>query len=67
MKDRQTLSHVKWGYEYHIVFKKDPFQPDLAFYIHRRPDIKRMNEGAAVLLNYEDFGGLGKTFNIATL
>lgn len=42
-------------YEYHIIFQKDPFQPDLAYYIRKRPDIKRMNEGAAILLNYEDF------------
>ncbi len=42
-------------YEYHIVFEKDPFQPNLAFYTHKRPDIQKMNEGAAILLNYEDF------------
>ena len=42
-------------YEYHITLKKDPFLEGLAYYIHLRPDVSKMNEAAKLLLDFEDF------------
>lgn len=42
-------------YEYHIVFNKNPFKQELAFYTTKKPDIALMNAGAKMLFNYEDF------------
>jgi len=48
-------------YEYHISFLKDPFHPSMAFYTRKRPNVMLMNEGAAALLNYEDFKCFSRT------
>lgn len=42
-------------YEYRVVQEKNPFYSDHAHYIKHPLNIKRMNEGAAVLFEYEDF------------
>lgn len=46
---------VEREYEYHILFQKDPFQPDLAYYISQKPDVARMNAAAEILFEYIDF------------
>lgn len=42
-------------YEYHISVKKNVFLEGLAYQIHKLPAIEKMNEAAAILLEYEDF------------
>lgn len=42
-------------YEYRITLKKNPFQVDFMYLIHRKPDVEKMNEGAKILLDYKDF------------
>ncbi len=48
-------------YEYWIVQHKNPFDADFAHYIKHPLDINRMNEGAAVLFDYEDFECFSKS------
>ena len=47
-------------YNYFISLKKDPFSYRYAHKMHRLPDIERMNEAAAVLLETEDFTSFAK-------
>ena len=42
-------------YEYVVSLRKDPFRQNLAFQTNYLPDVEKMNEAAAVLLNYQDF------------
>ncbi len=42
-------------YEYHITLKKDPFLEGLAYFVHSKPDVDKMNKAAQSLLNYQDF------------
>jgi tRNA pseudouridine38-40 synthase len=46
---------VKRSYEYHITKVKDPFRQDLAYYYTRELDIEKMNEAAALMLEWQDF------------
>ncbi|MCT8338546.1 tRNA pseudouridine(38-40) synthase TruA [Flavobacteriaceae bacterium TK19130] len=45
----------KREYEYYIVLHKDPFWEGLAYQLYRTPDMRKMNEAAKSLLDYEDF------------
>jgi len=47
-------------YEYHIVFKKDPFKTDLAWHLKIKPDIKAMNQASLLLLKQNDFASFCK-------
>lgn len=51
------------AYEYHIVFDKNPFEIDTAWYYYqaRNLDIDTMNEAALLLLNYSEFAPFCKT------
>lgn len=49
------------SYEYHIHFFKDPFRHHLSWLLHDVPDIDKMNEAAAALLNYTDFSCFSKS------
>ncbi len=43
------------SYEYHLVSKKDVFKIDTAFYVQKELDLVKMNEAAAILLEYSNF------------
>jgi tRNA pseudouridine38-40 synthase len=47
-------------YEYHIIRRKDPFRSGLAWFVHGKLDIDRMNKAAAVLKEYRDFTSFSK-------
>ena len=42
-------------YEYHVVLEKDPFSLESAYFVKRKPDLKKMNEAAKMLMEYSDF------------
>ena len=42
-------------YYYRITLAKNPFLRYYAYYLNTQPDVARMNEAAALLLQYEDF------------
>lgn len=46
---------VEREYEYHISLVKDPFQQDFSHMLHRKPDVKKMNQAAKILFEYNDF------------
>ena len=43
------------SYEYHVVTAKDVFSIDRAYYIQRKLNIAKMNEAAAILLEFTGF------------
>lgn len=43
------------SYFYRIIFQKNPFLDDLAWLIFHKPDVEKMNQAAALMLQYEDF------------
>ncbi|MGB7785522.1 MAG: tRNA pseudouridine(38-40) synthase TruA [Salinimicrobium sp.] len=43
------------SYEYHLVCSKDVFKTGTAYYVHKELDLEKMNEAAAILLDYSDF------------
>ncbi len=47
-------------YEYYINREKDPFNNDLTYFLHVDLDIARMNNGAKILMEYEDFTSFSK-------
>ena len=47
-------------YEYHIIRRKDPFRSELAWFVHGKLDVDRMNKAAAVLKDYRDFTSFSK-------
>lgn len=54
------FSAISRSYEYLITNRKDPFNTELAWLMHYELDIERMNEGAALLLEYKDFTSFSK-------
>ncbi|RDK84701.1 tRNA pseudouridine(38-40) synthase TruA [Marinirhabdus gelatinilytica] len=42
-------------YEYVVSLGKDPFAQELAYQIHRAPNMEQMNKAAEILLHYSDF------------
>ncbi len=50
------------SYEYHMHFKKNPFKDDLSYYFNYRnkPSVELMNEGAKIILEYDDFACFSK-------
>jgi tRNA pseudouridine38-40 synthase len=49
------------AYEYHIHFNKNPFKTDKSWFNRDVLDIKAMNEAAAIILEYQDFGAFCKS------
>lgn len=47
-------------YEYRITQQKNPFLPRYAHYLNRPVDLDRLNEAAALLLQFEDFTTFSK-------
>ncbi len=48
-------------YEYWISIEKNPFYHDFSHYVKQALDIKKMNEAAELLLEYEDFECFSKS------
>lgn len=42
-------------YTYKAIYGKDPFQYKLAYQLHQKPNIEKMNEAAGYLLGHTDF------------
>lgn len=42
-------------YEYHIVWKKDPFSIDTAYYLRKKVDVDLMNQAADIMMSYTNF------------
>ena len=51
---------VSRTYHYKIATKKNPFTIDWAFHFYRPLDVAKMNEAAAILLEYDDFASFRK-------
>jgi tRNA pseudouridine38-40 synthase len=49
------------SYEYHIHFQKDPFKHNRSWQVKGQLDVGRMNEAAAILLDYIDFSCFSKS------
>jgi tRNA pseudouridine38-40 synthase len=49
------------AYQYHLHFHKDPFKIDRSWLYKGQLDVDRMNEAAAVLLDYIDFSCFSKS------
>ena len=47
-------------YHYRIATEKNPFTVDLAYHYYRPLDMEKMNEAAAILLEYNDFTSFSK-------
>lgn len=50
----------KRSYFYRMIFQKNPFLEGQAWYSFAQPDVELMNQGAAILLKYEDFESFSK-------
>ena len=51
---------VERTYQYFVSIRKNPFTFQQRYFSFRTPDIKRMNEAAALLLENEDFTSFSK-------
>ncbi|MCJ8211921.1 tRNA pseudouridine(38-40) synthase TruA [Mucilaginibacter sp. RS28] len=49
------------SYEYHIHFGKDPFKHNYSWLLRDKPDIRLMNEAAAIIKEYTDFSCFSKS------
>jgi tRNA pseudouridine38-40 synthase len=52
---------VKRSYQYHVHFKKDPFRYDFSWFLRDVPDIEKMNQAAALIMEYRDFSCFSKS------
>ncbi len=52
---------ISRSYEYHIIFVKDPFSINKAYYLKKKLDVDLMNEAAKLLLNYTNFKCFSKS------
>ncbi len=48
------------SYEYHIHFKKNPFETDTSWLLRDKLDMNAMNEAAKIIMEYDDFGAFCK-------
>ncbi len=60
-KAHARFDAVERTYEYWVVQKKNPFYIDAAHYLKYPLDIRKMNEGASLLMQYEDFECFSKS------
>jgi tRNA pseudouridine38-40 synthase len=49
------------SYEYHIHFEKNPFLNGYSWLIRDKPDLKLMNQAAAIVMEYTDFSCFSKS------
>jgi tRNA pseudouridine38-40 synthase len=52
---------VSRTYEYRITKKKDPFQPDEAWFLYGSLDVNEMNKASAILFDHTDFSSFSKS------
>ncbi|MEL6866228.1 MAG: tRNA pseudouridine(38-40) synthase TruA [Bacteroidota bacterium] len=62
MRQVKAHAHARYAaysrsYEYHLLYHKDPFQRDTAYYfpMAHQLDVEKLNWAAALLLDYEEF------------
>ncbi|HAD98137.1 MAG TPA: tRNA pseudouridine(38-40) synthase TruA [Cryomorphaceae bacterium] len=48
-------------YEYHFVFRKNPFLTNYAWLVYPRPELERMKEAADALFRFEDFSSFSRS------
>lgn len=51
---------ISRAYRYYLIFEKDPFGFEYAYYLEKKPDIDLMNQAAEVLFDYNDFTSFSK-------
>jgi tRNA pseudouridine38-40 synthase len=66
IKPVEATAHARFdatlrSYEYHIHFNKDPFKHGYSWLLRDEPDIKLMNEGAKIIMEYTDFSCFSKS------
>ena len=66
LQEVQPGAHARFDalsrtYEYHIAKEKTPFGNELQYLVKQPLDLEAMNEGAALLLEYEDFECFSKS------
>ncbi|MBI3510092.1 MAG: tRNA pseudouridine(38-40) synthase TruA [Bacteroidetes bacterium] len=49
------------SYEYHISQVKDPFGANFSWELHEELNFEKMNEGAKIIMGYDDFSAFSKT------
>jgi tRNA pseudouridine38-40 synthase len=49
------------SYEYHVHFNKDPFKNGYSWELRDIPDMDLMNQAAAIIMEYTDFGCFSKS------
>jgi tRNA pseudouridine38-40 synthase len=49
------------SYEYHIHFEKDPFLNGYSWLLRDKPNLARMNQAAAIVMEYTDFSCFSKS------
>lgn len=54
------FSAISRTYEYVISTRKDPFNDEFTWLVYHKLDVDKMNEGAAILLEYKDFTSFSK-------
>ncbi len=54
------FSAISRTYEYVISTRKDPFNDEFSWLVYHKLDVDKMNEGAAILLEYKDFTSFSK-------
>ncbi|MDR0541925.1 MAG: tRNA pseudouridine(38-40) synthase TruA [Dysgonamonadaceae bacterium] len=47
-------------YQYHITYRKDPFEREFLYRVKKPLDYRRMNEAARILFEYSDFTSFSK-------
>lgn len=52
---------ISRSYEYHIHFSKDPFLTEYSWQFRDELDIRKMNEAALIMMEYEDFSCFSKS------
>ncbi len=48
-------------YEYHFIFKKDPFLKDYAWLVYPQPDLEKMRKAASSLFSFTDFSSFSRS------
>jgi tRNA pseudouridine38-40 synthase len=48
-------------YEYHIALRKNPFESDFSWYLHKRPDVESMMKATEVLFQFHDFTSFSRS------
>ncbi len=61
----KTDAHARFdaisrSYQYHIHFNKNPFKTETSWLVRDQLDVTAMNQAAAILMQYDDFGAFCK-------